>query len=291
MPPDSESLEKKVPDLDPLAEEVIGHDALRLRVWDYGGGGPPLLLCHCTGVCGRIWDPVVARLGGAFRVLAVDTRGQGDSEAPGAREEHAWWRSGADLVAVLEHFDLPAGTWVCGHSAGGAHVVYAELAEPGSFGKMMLIDPIIAPYEQFGKENPLAEKVRYRVNTFSSRAQARQRYSAKPPMQHWHEEALEAYLTHALSEAADGSVALKCAGHREAWYYELGGASEVFERIHEVRCPVLLVTGSESYLQALVEMQASRFAAATRETVEGAGHFIPQEHPDAVARLLKEWFA
>lgn len=275
--------------LAPIAHKVTTEDGPLLQVWEYPSEGPPLILCHCTGTLGRVWDPVVEHLEGQFHVFSIDTRGHGDSGAPLERDGYAWWRSGDDVLAVIEHFDLPHGVFACGHSAGGAHLAYAELAEPGTFGRLLLIDPVIAPSGHFGEENPLAEKVRWRLNTFPDLEAARERFAAKPPMDDWTPDALGAYLEHAFVEEEDGRVTLKCPGNREAWFYELGGAHDVFERLGEIEVPTLLVTGSQSYVAPLTQLQLERLPNARVYTVNGVGHFIPQQDPEATARLLLEW--
>lgn len=277
--------------MQPAPVAVIGEGGIQLNVWDYGGEGPPLVLCHCTGTFGRIWDPVVVHLRDTFHVLAIDTRGQGDSEAPQDRIQYEWWRSGDDVAAVAEHFDLPAPRYACGHSGGGAHVAYAELGQPGLFQKLLLIDPIIAPYHRFGEENPLAAKVRRRINTFSSRVEARERFASKPPMDRWSPVMRDAYVQHAFIDLPGGGITLKCPGDREAWFYELGGAHDVYQRLKEIRCPVMLVTGSDSYIAPLVEKQAAKLPACMMRTIAGAGHFVPQEQPETIAFLMKDWFS
>ncbi len=275
---------------EPEAVTVLGHDGVTLNVWDYGGEGIPLLLCHCTGTLGRIWDPVVSALGDQFRVLAPDTRGQGDSEAPPTREDYRWDFSGKDLLAILKHFDLPSGVGAVGHSAGGAHVGYAALAAPDSFGRIMLMDAVVADRQFFQGDNPLAEKVRRRRNQFDSLDAARARLSSKPPMAHWHPGSVAAYLAHAFLIAPDGSCALKCPGTREAWFYELGGASDLYEALGDIALPTALVTGEHSYGQAWVEAQQARLSDARIDVVPGAGHFMPQEKPDETAALIAAWF-
>lgn len=275
---------------EPEAVTVKGYNGLNLNVWDYGGSGAPLLLCHCTGTLGRIWDPVVAALGDQFRVLAPDTRGQGDSEAPPTREDYRWDNSGKDLLAVAKHLHLPSGVGAVGHSAGGAHVGYAALESPECFGRIMLLDAVVADRQFFQGENPLAEKVRRRKNTFESMDAAKARLCSKPPMSRWHPVALAAYMAHAFDDAPDGSCSLKCPGTREAWFYELGGACDLFEVLDRITLPTALVTGETSYGHAWVEAQQARLPNAHTEVVTGAGHFIPQEKPAETAALISGWF-
>ncbi|MBI2426185.1 MAG: alpha/beta hydrolase [Candidatus Hydrogenedentes bacterium] len=277
------------PPLSPRAVTVIGHGGIRLNVWDYGGDGPALVFSHCTGTLGRVWDPTISALGPGFRVLAIDTRAHGDSEAPVSREEYAWSISGHDLLAVIDHFGLDAPINAVGHSGGAGHVAYAEMHRPGSIGRVVLIDGIVGPSHAFPAENPLAAKVRKRINTFASLDEARERFAAKPPMNKWVPGALEAYLTHAF-RAENGGITLKLPGDREAWFYELGGSHDAFEAMPGFTWQPLLVSGSDSYVLPLVNFQAQVLGGAPERVVEGAGHFIPQEKPEETAALLREWF-
>jgi pimeloyl-ACP methyl ester carboxylesterase len=274
----------------PVSHHIPGRNDLDLCVWDFGGDGSPVLFSHCTGTLARVWDGVVGALDDRFRILAIDTRGHGDSETPPTRDEYAWELSGHDLLAVADHFGLGDSIDAVGHSAGGAHVAYAEHIRPGSIGRAVLIDPIIGPREHFQGSHPLAEKVRYRINEFESVAAARERLCAKPPMSRWCDTAVVAYLAHAFHTDADGSCSLKCPGDREAWFYELGGACEVFETLEDLSCQTCLITGSESYVQPLVAVQQEKLPNSKMEIVPETGHFIPQEKPAAMAEIIHSSF-
>lgn len=275
---------------EPQAITVPGYHGVTLNVWDYGGSGNPLVFVHCTGTLGRIWDPVVAALGDQYRILAPDTRGQGDSEAPDNRGDYRWDYSGRDLLAILAHFNLSEDTGAVGHSAGGAHVAYAEHAAPGTFGKVMLLDAVIADRTFFEGENHLATKVARRINAFDSLEAARARLTAKPPIGHWVPGAVDAYMAHAFQVDATGRCELKCPGTREAWFYELGGASDLYENLDTLHVDTCLVTGEKSYAQNWVEAQHARMPNSQVEVVAGAGHFIPQEKPLETAALIAAWF-
>ncbi len=275
--------------MQPLARRVAGGGGVGINVWDYGGAGAPLLLCHCTGGLARLWDPVVKRLEGRFHAWAVDSRGHGDSDQPEDREAYAWIRSGEDVLAVLDQLDLGPSVCAVGHSAGAAHIAYAEMLRPGAFGKVMLVEAIIGPREFFKGNSMLAETARRRRNVFAGRVEARERFAAKPPKNTWHAEALDAYIAHGLKELPDGRVALKLPGRLEAYVYEQGGACDVFERLAELTFDALLVAGSASYGPALVAGQRERLPHAEERLIEGAGHFLPQERPAETARLILDW--
>lgn len=279
-----------IPQLNPAPLEVRGDEGVPIRVWDYGGDGPPLIVCHCTGGCGRLWDPVVARLRHGYRVYAVDTRGHGDSGRPDTQPSYAWVRSGRDVLAVIDTLELGDALWAAGHSGGAAHLCYAEWLRAGAFSRVMLIEAIVGPRHVFAGESPLAEAARRRRNTFGSREEARARFAAKPPMDRWHAEALQAFIAHGLADQPEGGVRLKLPGALEALCYLEGGACDVFDDLHTLQFDALLVAGADSRVAPLVDVQADLLPRATRKHLSDTQHFVPQERPEEVANLLDSWF-
>jgi pimeloyl-ACP methyl ester carboxylesterase len=63
----------------------------------------------------------------------------------------------------------------------------------------------------------------------------------------------------------------------------------VWDRLHELRCPVLLIAGErdERYVEAAQRM-ASLIPDARVRLVPGAGHAPQLERPELVAELLDE---
>jgi pimeloyl-ACP methyl ester carboxylesterase len=119
----------------------VGH---QIHYLDWGGHGRPgIVLVH--GLAGTAWDwaPVARRLADATRVIAVDLRGHGLSDAP---------RSGYDLESLA--FDtltvLVANGWgidadgppavVAGHGFGAQVAATMAVIQPGSISGLGLID-------------------------------------------------------------------------------------------------------------------------------------------------------
>lgn len=273
------------------SHRVAGHDGVEICVHEYAGAGPPLVLCHCTGTLGRIWEPVIRALGGAYQTFAVDARGHGDSEQPQVREAYAWECSGRDLLAVIDALGLGAGVWAVGHSAGAAHIAYAEMLRPGTVSKSILIEAIVGPRIAFQGENPLAVSARRRRNVFESVHAARERLGGKPPMSAWTLETLDVYIEHGLRALPDGQVALRCPGAIEAWMYEQGGACDVYERLEELKFNALVLAGGDSNVRALAELQSERLPHSRLVVWDGVSHFVPQERPAEVAALIRDWFS
>lgn len=262
-----------------------------LAVWEYAGGDPPILFCHCAGLCGRTWDPVIQRLALDNRILAWDARGHGDSGAPSYPGAYAWDGFSQDLLDVLDAFGLKRDVWAVGHSGGASTMVHAELTDPGRFSRIVLMDAIIAPLAWYEAAKGLGALTRKRRHVLHSVEEARARFNAKEPMKRWHGEVLEAYLAHGFSRDADGRLHLKCRGEVEAQVYECGGMVPMFDRLAEVNTHALVVTAMESYMLEYVRGQANRLQNATLIELPDTGHFIPQEQPEICAKLITDWFA
>jgi pimeloyl-ACP methyl ester carboxylesterase len=275
----------------PKSVRVDGHEGVGINVWDYGGTGPTLLLCHCTGTHGRIWDPIAPLLTPHFRVLAPDTRGHGDSDKPDDLDLYSWHYSGHDLYNIIQQLDLKTPLLAVGHSAGGTQLCYCELDRPGTFEKLLLIDPIIGPEAAVLSPNPMGEAARRRKEVFPSFASVEERLGSKPPMNAWTPEMLTAYVRHGFYEGDDGQVHLKCPGRVEGAVYDRGGAPDVYDRLSDLTCDIALVTSDNSNVHALIELQHERLGPHEYIELEGPSHFIPQEIPETVAEIILNRFA
>lgn len=275
--------------LQPTPLDVEGSSGVRLRVWDYGGGGSPLLFCHCAGTLGRIWDPVIARISVHARILALDLRGHGDSDKPCGAQHYRLEAFGADVLSVMEGLECGEGAVAVGHSGGAVAVTLAQLARPGLFRRMALVDAILAPDGFFPESNPMAAHARRRKAHFASRDAVRERLAGKFPFSTWTPEAFDAYVAHGFGDMPDGTVHLKCPGSIEAHFYESGSTQPVLNRMGELNVPVLLVTGTRSYMLEHVQEQHRRTPGSRLEIFGEVGHFVPQEQPEQTAGLLGAW--
>src|SRR5262245_46688680 len=91
------------------------------------GHGPLLVLLHGITASARVWDPVAERLAARYRVVAVDQRGHGLSEAP----EHGYGADefAHDVQALVEDLDSGPAV-VMGHSMGARNALVAAGRHP-----------------------------------------------------------------------------------------------------------------------------------------------------------------
>lgn len=252
-----------------------------------GDDGTTYFLAHATGFCKEVWEPLAPFW--SSELVAWDGRAHGKS-SPG-EPPYDWRDFGRDVLAVVDSIDADGRVGV-GHSMGGAALVLAELERPGTFEGLVLVEPIMfpPPFERF--DHPLVESALRRRPSFTSPAEARSNFAAKPAFARWSDEALDAYIRGGLAERGEEWV-LRCSPGHEADIYRGGSAHGAYARLGEIVCPVLLVAGSNSntHPETFVEHLGERFVDAAVQVVDGAGHFLPMEVPDVLAPVVDEFVA
>jgi pimeloyl-ACP methyl ester carboxylesterase len=264
-------------------------DGVILALHDLGGDGPPALLVHATGFHGRVLGPLARGLGRRLHCLALDLRGHGESAVP-AGLDFDWVGFGTDVLAAVDAFGLEGALGI-GHSCGGAALLLAEEARPGTFSALYCFEPVVLPFDDSPMpelSDPLARGARQRREIFASRREAYANYSSKPPLNVLDPEALAAYVDFGFEDLPDGTVRLRCRGENEALMYEGGLRHPAFSRLDAVNCPVVLACGAESYSfgPASLELLVERLANGRLEVIPGLGHFGPLQKPSLVAESV-----
>ncbi|HUY20785.1 MAG TPA: alpha/beta hydrolase [Acidimicrobiales bacterium] len=269
------------------AGHVTTPDGVAVAYYELGGVGPPLLLVHATGFCGPVLAPLAARLGDHFRCVALDLRAHGASgPPPGA--DFDWHGFAADVLAVVDHLGIE-GAVGFGHSCGGASLLLAEEARPGTFAGLYCFEPVVYPGDEplapTYARNPLSASALRRRPRFGSRGEALANFSGKPPFDGLHPEALAAYVDNGFAPLDGGGIGLRCRRGDEAAVYAHAFSHDAFARLGLVRCPVTLACGADTdgFGPDLLAAYAGRLPAATTVVLAGIGHFGPLEDPDAVA--------
>ncbi len=266
--------------------QIESTDGVSLALHDLGGAGPPLLIAHATGFLAAPYKPLAAGLTGQFHVFGLDLRAHGDSSGT-ASGAITWAGAGDDVLAAVEAIGGPVTGF--GHSWGGAALLIAELARPGSVTAAFLYEPIIPPSplpQNFGSgDNPLAASARRRRATFASRAEALARYASRPPLGLLRADALALYVEEGFTDAPDGGVTLKCRPEDEAATFEAAGFLTTAD-IGGLELPVTVALGARHdgygppmFVPPIVE------ALPRGELVSYAhlDHFGPFQDPDTIA--------
>ena len=127
----------------PARQRFVNSLGLRLNLVEWGDpAGEPLLLTHGFYDHARSFDGFAPLLAERYRVLALDSRGHGDSDWPDA---YGWHTDVLDVVNVLRELDRPAH--LVGHSRGGGLVTDAALLYPQGVRRLVNMDGFGPPPE------------------------------------------------------------------------------------------------------------------------------------------------
>jgi pimeloyl-ACP methyl ester carboxylesterase len=267
---------------------VASTGGVRVAVHELGGTGRPILFAHATGFCGPVWRPVAEALDD-HRNVALDFRAHGRSSRPDDGDLH-WRGAGDDLLAVVDALDLE-GTVGVGHSMGGAALLLACQARPGTFDSLWLYEPIVmtaAMREGLEGGNSLADAASRRRDHFASARAAFENFASKPPLDVLSTESLAAYVDGGFETLGDGSVTLRCRPEDESETFRMGPTHDAGEHLAEVTCPVTVVKGND-------EPGPAMFAAPVADALPhgrlvqmpALGHFGPMEDPAAIAASIR----
>lgn len=285
-------------------------DGVDIATYDLGGDGPTLILAHATGFHALVWLPLAAVLRERYHCVAFDARGHGHS-GPAPDANYDWAGFGRDVLAVAAAWQ--AADWqkprsqaagggrrplAVGHSCGGAALLLAEEAEPGTFGALYCYEPVV-PISNDGTDgsdrpadpddNPLARGARRRRRVFTSRGAALDHYGSKAAFASFDPAALEAYVEWGFHDLPDGTVELACEPEVEARIYEAAWDNQSYRHLERVTCPVTLAAGGANahFGVDVVEAVAQRTEGpATVEIHEDLGHFGPLERPAEIATAI-----
>jgi pimeloyl-ACP methyl ester carboxylesterase len=269
----------------------VEHDGFTIGALDWGGDGPPLVLLHPNGFCAGVFDPLARALTSDHRVVGVDLRGHGTSDAPSRYEDCGFVAAAGDVVAMLDHLGLD-DVVILGESLGGGTGILVDLLQPGRVRKLLLCEPIAFDgLPGAGGKNPMAAMARKRRPVWADRPTVLESYGSRPPMNVMEPAALAGYVRWGFRDRADGQVELSCPPEVEAWFFECGtrpdGAPASFEHLASLHAGVAIVCAAGTDLpDGMFAAQAER-AGVDLITVDGT-HFFVQEDTARAAALVRE---
>jgi len=271
----------------------------RLRVWEWGEEGAPVVVCaHGAQDHGRMWDglaPRVAALG--YRVVAPDLRGHGDSGR--LASVNIWGATVLDLATVAGQVGGPVG-WL-GHSFGAGVAMYAAAIWPELTRWVVSLDGVGPPPQAF-ESRDLVESARAGLDgvrraldgpprvypTREDMVERRLRVNTRLPRQ-WAEHLVEhgSVMTEGgWTWKADRFMGVGLPGPFDLAYLEA--------ELEALRAPTLVLTGAEHDMwsemsEPEVAERLTHLVTAEHSVIAGAGHYVHLEQPDAVMSAITEF--
>jgi pimeloyl-ACP methyl ester carboxylesterase len=287
----------EMPEVAGVSHRWVEARGLRFHVAEAGEGDDVVLCLHGWPQHWYEWRHLLPALAGSgHRVLAIDLRGFGWSDAPpeGYEKENL----AADVLAVLDALGLERVKLV-GHDWGGWIGFLLCLRAPERFQRYFVLN-ILPPWVETRKLLPhfwrfwyqwliLSPGVGYRLHT-SGRFVPKVLVGGSSRREAWDEGTLRAFADNlAEPDRARACVQLyRVFNLREAAAISRGRYAR-----QRLTVPTLMLFGSDdAALRPELVDTSQRHADEMRlELVEGCGHFIADERPDLVAERAIEFLA
>ncbi len=261
-----------------------------------GGSGPPLLLIHGYPQTHAEWHRIAPRLAERFTVVMTDLRGYGDSSKPPDGENHAGYSKRAmalDQVEVMRALGFPRFA-VVGHDRGARVTWRLAVEHPDAVTRAAVLDIVPLPYSTVTREfaeqyfhwffliqpAPFPETLIGNSAEFYLRSRflrAGAGTSAMSP------EAIAEYVRCFKDPA---TIHATCEDYRAGATIDIAHSNETKDR--KVTCPLLVLWGERGTVGRLYDVMKiwREHATDVRGTALPAGHFLPEEVPDATLAAL-----
>ncbi|HZO78162.1 MAG TPA: alpha/beta fold hydrolase [Solirubrobacteraceae bacterium] len=242
-------------------------DNVYLGYEDAGRGDPPLMFVHGVACHRGFWAPQLGRFAQAHRVVAVDLRGHGESDAP--HEPYTMQVFAGDVAWMSGRLGVRRPV-VVGHSLGGLVALELAARYPECASAVVIIDSVLLP----SAHRP--EIVHELVASLRGPAPAA---------------ALRAYFETFFSPHDDArrkswilEAAVKTAPHVTSSIWEQSIGWNDAEALQRCRVPLLYIDAGTPNAD-LVRAGELRPEMMVGQTV-GSGHFSQLEVPDQVNAML-----
>lgn len=250
---------------------------------------PPLLLIHGNRDHARTWDQVAVRLKDRYCVYAVDLRGHGDS-AWAVGGQYSLPEFVLDVAMLAGELNRNPLT-IIGHSLGGAVALEYAGVSPEDVRKVVAVEGLGPPARE---PTPASARMRgwiKHMREFDNRKPRRyatiedavRRMREENP--HLSEEMAYHLTLHGSKKNDDGTLRWKFDNYvrlHSPYEFNIAEAREIW---NQIRCPVLLIRGSESWASdPEQDGKASSFHDYRTELVQDAGHWV---HHDQLEKFME----
>ncbi len=257
--------------------------------WGRPSGGtdyPTLFLLHGDMRTSRSWDAVARHLCEQFHVIALDSRGHGDSEWPDSGYSFA--QRIDDLEAFADAIEMRDVVAVA-HSTGA--VVAAMLSErrPDFFSKLMLLEPMVVVTEAFQRMVSV-RAVRPR-RTWANREEMYDYLKKHPMTGKWRDDVIRDVVAHEAFELPDGRLDMKWANASMDWKEREGDYHDIRPILSTLGKPIQFIV-SDSRADSFQDV--AKIAEETSDfsmlTIPDSAHNMYMDQPrlvaDAVVRFV-----
>jgi 3-oxoadipate enol-lactonase len=256
------------------------HQDIRLG-YDDQGSGLPVVFLHAFPVNRSMWVDQASALSSQFRIITIDLRGHGESDAP------LWFFTlddyAEDVRALLDHLHIPHAILV-GLSMGG----YVSLAFYRRYAER--VKGLVLADTRAQADSPEGRKARFHLAQTASRNGVAAVAEAMLPKLlgstalKTRTELIERVRRMILSTSVNGIAADLMA---------MAARPDSTSLLASVSCPTVVIVGEEDHTTPLSDARliADGIPGAKLATIDSAGHLSNVEQPDSFNEIVMEFLA
>jgi pimeloyl-ACP methyl ester carboxylesterase len=267
-------------------EVLVDGASIHYETWGEVGN-PGIALVHGSNAHLEWWRFVAPFLADQFRVVALDSSGNGDS---GWRERYTGKVLGDEVYAVCEAADLGPRPFVAGHSFGGFTVLETGHHYGDRLGGILFLDFTVAPPEQYVEWGLRAEREgvepRRKTRVYEDKATAlgRFRFVPEQPVKH---PAVKDYIAEKSLRAVEGGWTWK---FDPALFDYLEMGIDQRDKFAALACRSAVILGEDSadegalFADHMAEITDGKLPIFK---IPGTYHHLMFDEPLAVAMAMK----
>ena len=268
--------------------KTVNANGINIHYLDWGTeGNPPLVMLHGLRGHANVWADVAESLCGEYHVYSMDQRGRGDTDhAPGG--DYSSDAFVEDLKGLVDALGLDKFI-LFGHSMGGRNSMAFGGKYPERLEKLCIVD--IGPRIEATGGNRITEELRNIPPQFDNfedalaHVQTGNRFASEPVMRR--------RLAGQTNVASDGTVSWKFdpAIREQRINGTAAPAVDLWPALEEIKCPTLVVRGTETDLLTVetAQQMIDTLAQGSLVEIERAGHMVFEDNPSDFIDAVKGW--
>jgi pimeloyl-ACP methyl ester carboxylesterase len=249
----------------------IRSNGTQIHVTQQGSGELALVFLHYYGGSSRTWDRVASELADRYRIVAMDFRGWGASDAPA--DGYSIADLAADAEGVIEALGLHRYVLV-GHSMGGKVAQLIASRRPSGLEGLVLVapsppSPTLLPDEQ--------------------RATLAGAYQSRESVEFVIDHVLTARPLDAALREQVIEDSLKSAPQAKAAWPNMAMCEDITAEVTSINVPTIVISGEFDQVDSVATLQTEllpRIPHAAMHILPGTGHLSPLEAPVEVAQII-----
>jgi pimeloyl-ACP methyl ester carboxylesterase len=278
----------------PDATGSIERDGVRVFYEVYGSGEPTVLLLPTWSIIhSRLWKLQIPDLARRFRVVAFDPRGNGRSDRPTSAQAYAETEFAADALAVMDATGTDRAVLVS-LSMGAQRALLLASEHPERVAGAVFIGPALPLTPTLPGRDPMRE-----FNEPRDTDEGWAKYNS-----HYWRRDYRGFLEFFFGECFSESHSTKPIEDSVDWGLDtdpesliltefapqFGDRDEVLAVCARIRCPVLVIHGSDDRIRPHAHgEELARATGGTLVTIAGGGHIPNAREPVRVNLAIRDF--